>query len=61
MWHKINRKEFDKIESIPGFNTDIDLKEAIYNGISNFRYIDRILYEWNKKGLKNKEDVGKMV
>ncbi len=33
------------------------LKEATYNGISNFRYIDRILYEWHKKGIKTKEDV----
>ena len=35
------------------------LKEAIYNGATNFRYIDRILYEWNKKGIKTKEDVEK--
>lgn len=35
------------------------LKEATYNGISNFRYIDRILYEWHKKGVKTKEDVEK--
>ncbi len=35
------------------------LKEAIYNGITNFRYIDRILHEWYKKGIKNKEDVEK--
>ena len=36
------------------------LKEAIYNGAQNsFRYIDRILFEWNKKGIKNKEDVEK--
>lgn len=35
------------------------LREATYNGISNFRYIDRILYEWQKKGIKNKEDVEK--
>ena len=33
------------------------LKEAIYNGVSNFRYIDKIIYEWNKKGIKTKEDV----
>lgn len=33
------------------------LKEAIYNGVSNFRYIDRIVHDWNKKGLKTKEDV----
>lgn len=33
------------------------LKEAIYNGVNNFRYIDKIIYEWNKKGIKTKEDV----
>jgi DNA replication protein len=27
------------------------LKEASYNHVSNLRYIDKILYEWRKKGL----------
>ncbi len=31
------------------------LKEAVYNGVNNFRYIDRILFEWNKKGIKTVE------
>ena len=35
------------------------LKEATYNGVSNFRYIDRIIHEWNKKGIKTQEDVEK--
>ena len=35
------------------------LKEAIYNGVSNLRYIDKILYAWNRKGIKNKGDVEK--
>lgn len=35
------------------------LKEATYNGVSNFRYIDRIINEWEKKGIKTKEDVEK--
>lgn len=35
------------------------LKEAVYNGVTNLRYIDKILYEWNKKGYKNKSDVDK--
>lgn len=35
------------------------LKEAIYNGVSNLRYIDKILYEWKKKGLTTKELVEK--
>ena len=33
------------------------LDEAVYNGATNTKYIDTILYEWNKKGLKTKEDV----
>ena len=33
------------------------LKEAVYNGVRNFRYIDKILYEWNKKGFKTMNDV----
>ena len=33
------------------------LKEATYNGVSNFRYIDRIIHEWKKKGIKTKDDV----
>jgi len=33
------------------------LKEAIYNNVNSLSYIDKILYEWNKKGLKTKEDV----
>lgn len=33
------------------------LKEATYNGVNNLRYIDKIIYEWNKKGFKNMEDV----
>ena len=26
------------------------LKEAVYNGATNLKYIDKILYEWHKKG-----------
>ncbi len=33
------------------------LKEAVYNGVRNLRYIDKILYEWNKKGFKTMHDV----
>ena len=33
------------------------LKEAVYNGVNNLRYIDKILHEWNKKGIKNEEDI----
>lgn len=33
------------------------LKEATYNGVKNLRYIDKILYEWGKKGFKTMNDV----
>ena len=33
------------------------LKEAVYNGVTNLRYIDKILYEWKKKGIRTKEQV----
>ncbi len=33
------------------------LKEAVYNGVYKLSYIDKILYTWRKKGIKNKEDV----
>lgn len=35
------------------------LKEAVFNGVSNLRYIDKILYEWNKKGIKKESDISK--
>ena len=43
-----------------GMNEDLikeALKEATYNGVSNLRYIDKIIYEWTKKGYKTVEDV----
>ena len=33
------------------------LKEAVFNGVNSLRYIDKILYEWNKQGLKTMKDV----
>lgn len=30
------------------------LKEAVLNGVSNLRYIDKIIYEWTKKKIKIK-------
>lgn len=35
------------------------LKEAVFNGVSNLKYMDTILYEWGKAGIKTKEDVEK--
>ena len=28
------------------------LKEAVFNGVNNLRYIDKIIHDWHKKGLK---------
>lgn len=36
------------------------LKEAVFNGVSNLRYIDKILFEWNKKGIKKPDDINKV-
>ena len=33
------------------------IKEATFNGVSNLRYIDKILYEWGKNGIKTVKDV----
>ncbi len=30
------------------------LKEAVLNNVRNFKYIDKILYDWSKKGIKNR-------
>ena len=35
------------------------LKEAVFSGVSNLRYMDTILYEWSKNGIKTAEDVEK--
>jgi DNA replication protein len=54
-------------ETISGWlNAKIDeslikeaLKEAVLNGVNNLKYIDKILYEWTKKGYKKSSDVKK--
>ncbi|MDD5835911.1 MAG: DnaD domain protein [bacterium] len=33
------------------------LKEAVLSGAKNFRYIDRILYDWRKQGFNSMNDV----
>ena len=35
------------------------LKEAVYNGVNNLRYIDKILSEWSKNGIKTSGDLDK--
>ena len=36
------------------------LKEAVFNGVNSLRYIDKILFEWGKKGIKNPSDIEKL-
>ena len=43
-----------------GFSEEIieaALKEAVYNGTTSLRYIDKILYEWKRKGINTKDDI----
>ena len=35
------------------------IKESVYNGVANLRYIDKVLYSWSKEGVKTLEDVEK--
>lgn len=32
------------------------LKEAVLNGVTNLRYIDKIIYEWTKKKITNNKE-----
>lgn len=45
-----------------GYNKELilsALKEAVFNGVFKLNYIDKILFEWNKKGIKTPKDVEK--
>lgn len=45
-----------------GFSSDIIMeavKEAVLNGVTNLKYINKILYEWDKKGVKTPKDIKK--
>lgn len=35
------------------------VREATFNGVNSLRYIDRILYNWEKSGIKTRADVEK--
>lgn len=37
------------------------LKEAVYNGTLTLRYVDKVLYEWNRKGIKEPSDIRKAL
>lgn len=45
-----------------GYNEELiklAIKEAAYNNVKTLRYIETIIVEWGKKGIKTKEDVEK--
>ena len=57
--------EFEVIKAWLDSHIDGDVireavKEATLNGVSNLRYIDKILYEWGKAGIKTVQDVENM-
>ena len=54
--------EYETISKWIESNIPIDLieaalKEAILSGVNGIRYIDKILFEWNKKGYKTSSDI----
>ena len=54
--------EYETISKWIESNIPIDLieaalKEAILSGVNSIRYIDKILFEWNKKGYKTSSDI----
>jgi len=56
--------EYETIKGWIESNIDITLihealKEAVLNGVNNLKYIDRILFEWTKKGYNKPRDIKK--
>ena len=61
----LNSNEYEIIKAWLDNNYSEDLikeslKEAVNNNVSSIRYMDKILYEWNKKGINTSEDVSNM-
>ncbi len=61
----LNSNEYEIIKAWLDDNYDEELiiealKESVRNNVSNIRYMDKILYEWNKKGINTIDDVLKM-
>lgn len=57
--------EYEKIhewmDQYPKKMIEEALKEAIFNQVTSLRYIDKILADWHKKGVKVKENIKKEV
>ena len=54
--------EYETIKNWIDSNVSIELieaalKESILNGVKSIRYIDKIIFEWNKKGYKVQSDI----
>ena len=62
---KLSPLEHEMIEDWENNNISKDLikeavKEASLNGVSNLRYIDKILIDWMKKGYREPKDIQKV-
>ena len=62
---KLTPLEHEVIDDWDNNNYDKDVikeavKEASMNGVNNLRYIDKILYDWYKKGIRNVADLKKI-
>ena len=58
----LNSMEYEIINAWieKGFSEELikrALKEAVYHDVKKLNYIDKILFEWHKKGYVSKEDV----
>ena len=62
--HSLSGMDYEIINAwlTNGFSEELilgALDEANYNGVISLRYIDKILFEWQKKGFNSLEDVNK--
>ena len=37
------------------------LNETVLSGVNSLRYVDKILYDWQRKGIKKVDDIQKKV
>ena len=61
---KLSSMEYEIIRGWVNDNTPRDLvrealREATYNGVSNLRYIEKIILDWKKRGYKSIRDIEK--
>ena len=60
--HSLSGMDYEIINAwiTNGFSEELIIgavEEAKYNGVTSLRYIDKILFEWQKKGFKSMNDV----